>query len=57
MILRHKRFPVLILYKDPPESWEKIVKDRIIEEIKQTGFDDFVLMEEQKKEPQEQTNE
>ena len=46
MILRHKKFPLVIIFRDPKENWNDIVKDKIIEQIKQNGFDDFVVTEE-----------
>ena len=46
MILRHKKFPLVIIFRDPKENWDNIVKERIIEQIKQNGFDDFIVTEE-----------
>ena len=45
-LLRHKKFPLVIIFRDPKENWDDIVKDKIIEQIKQNGFDDFVVTEE-----------
>ena len=41
--LRHKKFPLVLVYKDPKENWDNIVKDRLLKEIKEKGFDSFVL--------------
>ena len=54
--LRHKKFPLVLVYKDPKESWDNIVKDRLLKEIKEKGFDSFVL-EAQEKAEKEQTQE
>jgi len=44
--LRHKRFPLVIVYQDPKESWDDLVEERVLEEIKESGFDNFVIIEE-----------
>ena len=44
--LRHKRFPLIIVYQDPKESWDDLVEERVLEEIKESGFDNFVIIEE-----------
>jgi len=54
MILRHKKFPLVITFRDPKKNWDNIVKDKIINQIKQSGFDDFVLVEEVTDEVQEE---
>jgi len=48
MILRHKRFPVVIVYRDPKDNWDNIVKDKLLEEIRENGFDCFVVESEEK---------
>ena len=50
VILRHKMYPIRIVYNDPKESWDNIVKKRILKEIQEKGFDRFVLEEEKKSE-------
>ena len=49
IILRHKKFPLVIIFRDPKENWDKIVKEKVLEEIKETGFDNFVLVEAEEK--------
>ena len=44
--LRHKRFPLVIVYQDPKESWDDLVEEKVLEEIKESGFDNFVIIEE-----------
>ena len=46
VILRHKKYPIHIVYRDPKESWDGIVKERILKEFRERGFDRFVLEEE-----------
>ena len=46
IILRHKMYPIHIVYRDPKESWDGIVKERILKEFRERGFDRFVLEEE-----------
>jgi hypothetical protein len=41
--LRHKKFPLLIIFRDPKENWDNIVKDRLLKELAEKGFDSFVL--------------
>jgi hypothetical protein len=41
--LRHKKFPLVLVYKDPKENWDNIVKDKLLKEIREKGFDSFVL--------------
>ena len=48
--LRHEKFPLVIIYRDPKASWDEFVKGKVLEEIKEKGFDDFVTV----KEPDEQ---
>jgi len=45
--LRHKMLPLVIMYKDPKESWDKIVEERILEEIRKDGFDKFTVIDEE----------
>ena len=42
IILRHKQFPFIMVYSDPKKSWDSVTKERLLEEIKEDGFDNFV---------------
>ena len=44
--LRHKRFPFIMIYRDPKESWDDVVGEKILEEIRENGFDNFVVTDE-----------
>ena len=44
--LRHKRFPFIMIYRDPKESWDDVVEEKILEEIRENGFDNFVVTDE-----------
>jgi len=48
IILRHKKYPLIIVYKDPKDNWDNIVKDKLLKELKEKGFDSFVLEVEEK---------
>ena len=41
VILRHKQLTLIMVYKDPNESWDN-AKERLMEEIEKNGFDNFV---------------
>jgi hypothetical protein len=43
--LRHMKFPFIVIYKDPQKNWDEIVKDHLIEEIKNDGFDKFIILD------------
>ena len=43
--LRHMKLPLLVIYRDPKASWDKGVKEYILEEIKKEGFKHFVETE------------
>lgn len=45
VILRHPKFPVLVVYKDPQKNWDEIVKDRLVEEIQSNGFESFTVID------------
>ena len=45
VILRHPKFPVLVVYKDPQKNWDEIVKDRLVEEIQSKGFESFTVID------------
>ena len=45
--LRHKMFPLVIMYKDPKESWDEIVEARVLEELREHGFDKFSVIEQE----------
>jgi hypothetical protein len=58
--LRHKKYPLIIVYRDPKENWDNIVKDKLLKEIEEKGFDSFVLEIEEKieeKQTQEEEDE
>jgi len=44
--LRHKKFPLVIVYRDPKESWDDFVEGKVLEEIRENGFADFVVIKE-----------
>jgi len=48
--LRHKKYPLLIIFRDPKENWDNIVKDRLLKEFAEKGFDSFVLEEQTEEE-------
>ena len=45
VILRHVKFPFIIIYKDPQKNWDDIAKGHLIEEIKKDGFDKFTILD------------
>jgi len=45
--LRHKMFPLVIMYKDPEREWNEFVKERILEELRNDGFDKFTIIDEE----------
>ena len=45
VVLRHKMFPLMVAFKDPEKSWNESAKDRLIEEIKKDGFDNFTVID------------
>ena len=45
--LRHKMFPLVIMYKDPEREWDAFVKERILEELREDGFDKFTVIDEE----------
>ncbi len=45
--LRHKMFPLVIMYKDPEREWNEFVKERILEELRNDGFDKFTVIDEE----------
>jgi len=47
VILRHKRFPLIIIYRDPKDSWDEFVEEIVLEEIKESGFRDYVIVTEE----------
>lgn len=50
VVLRHKKFPLTIIYRDPKDGWEEFVEEMILNEIKESGFEHYVFVEEEKKE-------
>ena len=55
--LRHKKFPFIVVYNDPKEGWDEFVKEKILEEIKEHGFDKFTLVNDATGLPVDKTNE
>ena len=47
VVLRHMKFPFIILYRDPKDNWDKIVEEMILEEIRKDGFDKFTVIDEE----------
>ena len=46
VFLRHMKFPLVVVFKDPKDNWDKIVKNCLLEEIKKDGFDNFSVIDE-----------
>ena len=42
VILRHKKFPFIMVYSDPKKSWDSVSREMLLAEIKRDGFDNFV---------------
>jgi hypothetical protein len=42
VVLRHRKLPFIVVYNDPKKSWDKTSKNKLLEEIKKDGFDNFV---------------
>ena len=53
--LRHKKFPLVIVYRDPKESWDDFVEGKVLEEIRENGFNNFVTIEEDKLEDENES--
>jgi len=47
VVLRHKRLPLIIIYRDPKDSWDEFVEEIVLEEIKESGFRDYVIVTEE----------
>jgi hypothetical protein len=47
VILRHKKFPLVIIYRDPKDSWDEFVEEMVLEELKEDGFRDYVIVTEE----------
>ena len=41
VILRHMQYPLVIVYNDPEEAWDKYMKDIVLEDIAQNNYDRF----------------
>jgi hypothetical protein len=48
VILRHKKFPLVIIYRDPKDSWDEFVEEMVLEELKEDGFRDYVIVTEER---------
>jgi hypothetical protein len=42
IILRHRKFPFIMVYSDPKKLWDGVAKSKLLEEIKKDEFDNFV---------------
>ena len=42
VILRHQKFPFIVMYSDPKKSWDNVSKKMLLEEMEKDGFDNFV---------------
>ena len=47
VILRHKKFPLVMMYKDPKKSWNSISKKFLLKEMEKEGFDNFTIIDEE----------
>ena len=45
--MRHKKFPLVIIYRDPKDSWDEFVEEMVLEELKEDGFRDYVIVTEE----------
>jgi len=41
ILLRHQQYPLLIIYKDPKESWDDRMADIVKKDIEKNDFDRF----------------
>tara|TARA_R110000824_G_scaffold279853_1_gene467958 strand:- start:515 stop:652 length:138 start_codon:yes stop_codon:yes gene_type:complete len=44
-----------MIYRDPKESWDDVVGEKILEEIKENGFDNFVVTDEGEQEDENES--
>ena len=47
IVLRHKKFPLVITYRDPKDSWDEFVEKMVLEELKENGFRNYVIVKEE----------
>ena len=47
VVLRHMKFPFIILYLNPKDGWDEFVEEKILEEIRKDGFDKFTVIDEE----------
>ena len=47
VVLRHKKLPLVIIYRDPKDSWDEFAEEMVLEEIKENGFRDYVIVTEE----------
>ena len=40
------KFPLVVVFNDPKDNWDKIVKNCLLEKIKKEGFDNFSVIDE-----------
>ena len=43
--LRHRKLPLMVVYRDPKKSWDKGIEDYLLKELKKDGFKNFVETE------------
>ena len=41
ILLRHQQYPLVIIYKDPKESWDDRMADIVKKDIEKNDFDRF----------------
>ena len=47
VVLRHMKFPFIILYLNPKDGWDEFAEEKILEEIRKDGFDKFTVIDEE----------
>ena len=47
VVLRHMKFPFIILYLNPKDGWDEFVEEKILEEIRKDGFDKLTVIDEE----------
>ena len=47
VVLRHKKFPLVITYRDPKDGWDEFVEKMVLEELKKNGFRNYVIVKEE----------
>jgi len=47
VVLRHKKFPLTMIYRDPKDGWDEFVEEMVLKELKENGFRDYVIIKEE----------